>query len=36
VGKVRIDLFGSLALTGEGHGTPMAVLVASLCCCLRP
>jgi L-serine dehydratase len=25
--RVRIDLYGSLALTGEGHGTPKAVLL---------
>ena len=27
VGKLRIDLYGSLALTGAGHGTPTAVLM---------
>jgi hypothetical protein len=30
VGRVRIDLYGSLALTGEGHGTPKAILVISI------
>ncbi|KAJ3330304.1 hypothetical protein HDU76_005981 [Blyttiomyces sp. JEL0837] len=25
--KVRVDLYGSLAMTGEGHGTPGAVLM---------
>ncbi|KAI8988249.1 L-serine ammonia-lyase [Mycotypha africana] len=27
VSKLRVDLFGSLALTGVGHGTPEAVLM---------
>jgi hypothetical protein len=27
VNKLRIDLYGSLALTGVGHGTPNAILV---------
>lgn len=27
VGKLRIDLYGSLALTGVGHGTPQAILM---------
>ncbi|KAJ1548686.1 hypothetical protein HK405_000648 [Cladochytrium tenue] len=27
VRQVRVDLFGSLALTGEGHGTPGAILM---------
>jgi L-serine dehydratase len=27
VRRVRVDLYGSLALTGEGHGTPRAVLL---------
>jgi len=26
---IRVDLFGSLALTGMGHGTPAAILVFS-------
>lgn len=25
--KIRVDLYGSLALTGIGHGTPNAILV---------
>ena len=25
VDSVRVDLYGSLALTGTGHGTPIAV-----------
>jgi hypothetical protein len=25
--RIRVDLFGSLALTGAGHGTPNAILV---------
>ncbi|KAJ1559365.1 hypothetical protein HK405_010912 [Cladochytrium tenue] len=27
VRQIRVDLFGSLALTGEGHGTPGAILM---------
>lgn len=27
VKSLRVDLYGSLALTGDGHGTPNAVLV---------
>ncbi|CAG8580336.1 7620_t:CDS:2 [Dentiscutata heterogama] len=27
VNRLRIDLYGSLALTGEGHGTPNAILM---------
>ncbi|CAG8459592.1 952_t:CDS:2 [Acaulospora morrowiae] len=27
VDRVRIDLYGSLALTGKGHGTPAAILM---------
>lgn len=30
VAKIRVDLYGSLALTGEGHGTPKAILVTLL------
>ena len=25
--KVKVELFGSLALTGDGHGTPAALIV---------
>src|SRR5215469_5754932 len=27
VARVRVDLYGSLALTGRGHGTPRGVLL---------
>lgn len=27
VGKVKVDLYGSLALTGKGHGTDLAILL---------
>ncbi|KAI9202814.1 serine dehydratase alpha chain-domain-containing protein [Polychytrium aggregatum] len=27
VTKIRVDLYGSLALTGVGHGTPLAILM---------
>src|SRR5579872_4778327 len=27
VGRVRVELYGSLALTGRGHGTPRGVLM---------
>lgn len=27
VKQLRVDLYGSLALTGAGHGTPNAVLM---------
>lgn len=29
VAGVKVHLFGSLAMTGEGHGTPKAILVKS-------
>lgn len=28
VNRLRVDLYGSLALTGVGHGTPNAILVS--------
>jgi L-serine deaminase len=27
VSQIRIDLYGSLALTGVGHGTPNAIMM---------
>jgi hypothetical protein len=30
VNQVRVDLYGSLAMTGEGHGTPGAILVSQV------
>jgi iron-sulfur-dependent L-serine dehydratase beta subunit len=30
VSSIRVDLFGSLALTGDGHGTPNAVIMGLL------
>ena len=27
VKHLRVDLYGSLAMTGEGHGTPNAILM---------
>jgi L-serine dehydratase len=29
VSGIKVHLFGSLAMTGEGHGTPKAILVQS-------
>ena len=30
IDSIKVELFGSLALTGEGHGTPIAIKLGLL------